>query len=168
MPFLYFGVLSGVLFANGEILISILVFIGNIIFAQSIRENMLGTPEFEGRMVRYAKQNAKDIFSVAESEYMNKVSTDLGFEFYEYAGVLTSDSRKFCQARQNQIYHAREVEEWASLDWQGKNRATTAQTIWTYRGGYNCNHVLVPVATEDVPESVIERATAAGYYTPEE
>jgi hypothetical protein len=44
---------------------------------------MLGTPEFEGRMVRYAKQNAKDIFSVAESEYMNKVSTDLGFEFYE-------------------------------------------------------------------------------------
>ena len=135
---------------------------------KSIRENMLGTPEFEGRMVRYAKQNAKDIFSVAESEYMNKVSTDLGFEFYEYAGVLTSDSRKFCQARQNQIYHAREVEEWARLDWQGKNRATTAQTIWTYRGGYNCNHVLVPVATEDVPESVIERATAAGYYTPEE
>jgi len=96
---------------------------------KSIRENMLGTPEFEGRMVRYAKQNAKDVFSVAESEFMNKVSTDLGFEFYEYAGVLTTDSREFCQARQNQIYHAQEIEQWANLDWQGKNRATTAQTI---------------------------------------
>lgn len=134
---------------------------------KSIRQNMLGTDEFEGRMVRYAKQNAKDVFSVAESEFMNKVSTDLGFEFYEYAGVLTTDSREFCQARQNKIYHAQEIEQWANLDWQGKNRATTAQSIWVYRGGYNCNHVLVPVATDNVPQDVIERATAAGYYTPE-
>lgn len=135
---------------------------------KTIRLNMVGSEDFEGRMERYAKQNAKDIFSVAESEYLNKVSTDLGFEFYEYAGVNIADTREFCEKRKGKIYHAKEIEAWASLDWQGKNRATTAQTIWVYRGGYNCNHVLVPVATEDVPANVIERAIAAGFYTPQE
>ena len=33
-------------------------------------------------------------------------------------------------------------------DWQGKNPNTTAQSIFTYLGGYNCMHVLLPISKE--------------------
>ena len=31
---------------------------------------------------------------------------------------------------------------------QGKNTNTTAQSIFTYIGGYNCMHVLLPISKE--------------------
>jgi hypothetical protein len=135
---------------------------------RNIRNNIEGTPEFAGRMERYAKQNAYDFYSVSNAQYIRQVSEDYGFEFYEYIGVDVKGTRSFCKTRNNKIYHKREIQEWASLDWDGKNRGTDASTIFAYRGGYNCGHQIIPVATEDVPEDVLNRAIAAGFYTPEE
>jgi uncharacterized protein YoaH (UPF0181 family) len=135
---------------------------------RNIRNNIEGTPEFAGRMERYAKQNAYDFYSISNAQYIRQVSEDYGFEFYEYIGVDVKGTRSFCKSRNNKIYHKREIQEWASLDWDGKNRGTDASTIFAYRGGYNCGHQIIPVATEDVPEDVINRAIAAGFYTPEE
>lgn len=134
---------------------------------RNIRNNIEGTPEFAGRMERYAKQNAYDFYSISNAQYIRQVSEDYGFEFYEYIGVDVKGTRSFCKARNNKIYHKREIQEWANLDWDGKNRGTDASTIFAYRGGYNCGHQIIPVATEDVPEDVINRAIAAGFYTPE-
>jgi hypothetical protein len=135
---------------------------------RNIRNNIEGTPEFAGRMERYAKQNAYDFYSISNAQYIRQVSEDYGFEFYEYIGVDVKSTRSFCKSRNNKIYHKREIQEWASLDWDGKNRGTDASTIFAYRGGYNCGHQIIPVATEDVPEDVLNRAIAAGFYTPEE
>lgn len=135
---------------------------------RNIRNNIEGTPEFAGRMERYAKQNAYDFYSISNAQYIRQVSEDYGFEFYEYIGVDVKGTRSFCKTRNNKIYHKREIQEWASLDWDGKNRGTDASTIFAYRGGYNCGHQIIPVATEDVPEDVLNRAIAAGFYTPEE
>jgi hypothetical protein len=63
------------------------------------------------------------------------------------------------------VYHTEEIRQWATLDWDGKNRATTADTIFSLRGGYNCNHLLVPIATALVPEDVLTRARRKGYIT---
>jgi uncharacterized protein YoaH (UPF0181 family) len=134
---------------------------------RNIRNNIEGTPEFAGRMERYAKQNAYDFYSISNAQYIRQVSEDYGFEFYEYIGVDVKGTRSFCKTRNNKIYHKREIQEWASLDWDGKNRGTDASTIFAYRGGYNCGHQIIPVATEDVPEDVLNRAIAAGFYTPE-
>lgn len=135
---------------------------------RNIRNNIEGTPEFAGRMERYAKQNAYDFYSISNAQYIRQVSEDYGFEFYEYIGVDVKGTRSFCKTRNGKIYHKMEIQEWASLDWDGKNRGTDASTIFAYRGGYNCGHQIIPVATEDVPEEVINRAIAAGFYTPEE
>jgi len=135
---------------------------------RNIRNNIEGTPEFAGRMERYAKQNAYDFYSISNAQYIRQVSEDYGFEFYEYIGVDVKGTRSFCKTRNNKIYHKREIQEWASLDWDGKNRGTDASTIFAYRGGYNCGHQIIPVATEDVPEDVLNRAIAEGFYTPEE
>ncbi len=134
---------------------------------RNIRNNIEGTPEFAGRMERYAKQNAYDFYSISNAQYIRQVSEDYGFEFYEYIGVDVKGTRSFCKTRNNKIYHKGEIQEWASLDWDGKNRGTDASTIFAYRGGYNCGHQIIPVATEDVPEDVLNRAIAEGFYTPE-
>jgi uncharacterized protein YoaH (UPF0181 family) len=135
---------------------------------RNIRNNIEGTPEFAGRMERYAKQNAYDFYSISNAQYIRQVSEDYGFEFYEYIGVEVRGTRSFCSERNNKIFHKREIQDWANINWEGKMRGTNETTIFAYRGGYNCGHQIIPVATEDVPEDVINRAIAAGFYTPEE
>ena len=134
---------------------------------RNIRNNIEGTPEFAGRMERYAKQNAYDFYSISNAQYIRQVSEDYGFEFYEYIGVDVKNTRSFCSERNNKIFHKREIENWANIKWDGKMRGTNETTIFAYRGGYNCGHQIIPVATEDVPEDVLNRAIAAGFYTPE-
>jgi uncharacterized protein YoaH (UPF0181 family) len=134
---------------------------------RNIRNNIEGTPEFAGRMERYAKQNAYDFYSISNAQYIRQVSEDYGFEFYEYIGVDVKNTRSFCSERNNKIFHKREIENWANIKWEGKQRGTNETTIFAYRGGYNCGHQIIPVATEDVPEDVLNRAIAAGFYTPE-
>lgn len=134
---------------------------------RNIRNNIEGTPEFAGRMERYAKQNAYDFYSISNAQYIRQVSEDYGFEFYEYIGVDVKGTRSFCSERNNKIFHKREIENWANIKWEGKQRGTNETTIFAYRGGYNCGHQIIPVATEDVPEDVLNRAIAAGFYAPE-
>ena len=134
---------------------------------RNIRNNIEGTPEFAGRMERYAKQNAYDFYSISNAQYIRQVSEDYGFEFYEYIGVDVKNTRSFCSERNNKIFHKREIENWANIKWEGKQRGTDEKTIFAYRGGYNCGHQIIPVATEDVPEDVLNRAIAEGFYTPE-
>ena len=134
---------------------------------RNIRNNIEGTPEFAGRMERYAKQNAYDFYSISNAQYIRQVSEDYGFEFYEYIGVEVKGTRSFCNERNNKIFHKREIENWANINWEGKMRGTDEKTIFAYRGGYNCGHQIIPVATEDVPEDVLNRAIAEGFYTPE-
>ena len=134
---------------------------------RNVRKNIEGSADFQGRMERYANQNAYDFYSISQAQVINEMTEELGFEFYEYIGVDVKDTRSFCAARNNKIFHAKEVEAWASLTWDGKNRATNSSTIWSLRGGYNCGHQLIPVATEDVPQNVKDRAEAAGYYKPQ-
>jgi hypothetical protein len=135
---------------------------------RNVRNNIQGTDEFAGRMERYAKQNAYDFYSISNAQYIRQVSEDYGFEFYEYIGVEVKGTRSFCNERNNKIFHKREIQDWANINWEGKMRGTNETTIFAYRGGYNCGHQIIPVATEDVPEDVINRAIAAGFYTPEE
>jgi hypothetical protein len=134
---------------------------------RNVRDNIQGTDEFAGRMERYAKQNAYDFYSISNAQYIKQVSQDYGFEFYEYIGVDVKGTRTFCSERNGKIYHRQEIQDWANEDWDGKARGTDASTIFAYRGGYNCGHQIIPVATEDVPEDVLNRAIAAGFYTPE-
>lgn len=48
--------------------------------------------------------------------------------------------------------------------WEGMNYDTTSSTIFSYVGGYQCNHVLVPIATEYVPKTDKLRAKELGFY----
>ena len=83
------------------------------------------------------------------AEYIQTVSEDLGVEYYLYAGTIIEDTRPFCSARTGRFFTTDQVKQWASLKgWQGRMAGTNANTIFIYRGGYNCRHQLWPVSKE--------------------
>lgn len=151
---------------------------GGATFADTVNtlsDYVLGTKEKEGAMLHHVKQVAFDAFAFADRQYLYIVSNDLGFEYYQYFGGKIADSRYFCAVRSNNIYHKKEVEEWgekpslwnasAGSPYHGGGRiaATNKMTIFTFCGGYNCRHQIVPVAVSSVPKSVINRAQKKGY-----
>jgi hypothetical protein len=106
-----------------------------------------GSPDEKPFLQRYIKQVTADSILIFNSEYIQTVSGDLGLNHYRYKGTVIEDSRPFCKARSGKVYTKAEVEQWASLgDWQGRMAGTTANTIFIYRGGYNCRHTLYPIS----------------------
>ena len=129
-----------------------------------VRGFIQGTPDAEGKLLRYSKQITRDSLFNYSSSLQESVSQSAGLQFYYYQGHLMTDSRPFCIERKGKYYHKNEVESWASMDWQGKRTGTTSSTIFIYRGGYNCLHQIIPVSEAVVPKEVIERAKDKGFY----
>lgn len=155
--------------------------VGYLDAVESLRNFMLGNgDDISGALAKYAGTYVKDAFAVSDRQYAKLVSEDIGFQFYEYSGGEVEGTRYFCCIRNGNVYHKKEIEEWGETPslWNkpknagecadkhggGRNPNTNASTIFSYLGGYNCNHVLIPVATKYVPLPVIERAKTLGYY----
>lgn len=145
----------------------------------TLRMFIEGDSEVDGRLASHVKRVAYDSFSASDRSYTNVVATDLGLEFYRWQGGEVEDTRDFCDERLGKYFHKKEIEQWGEGNkccglkwpdnkglWQGRNSATNKATIFTFAGGYNCKHGIIPVSIKSVPKNVIERATAAGYYNP--
>lgn len=140
----------------------------------TLTDFIIGTKVKDGTLLSHIKQIAYDGFAFSDRNYLKLVTQDLGYEFYQYFGGLLKDSRCFCVQRAGKIFHTREIEYWGETPslWDKKAGCshgggmvleTTSSTIWTYAGGYNCQHSIVPVAYSSVPKQVIDRAKSAGY-----
>jgi hypothetical protein len=103
------------------------------------------------------------------------VNDELGLEWFEYLGGEIPTTRPFCEHREGGIYHRGEIEAWgagknsAGINdirngtWAGRIDGTDSKSIFTFVGGWNCRHYLVPVPDRKVPESVKARARAEGF-----
>jgi len=136
----------------------------------ALSEEIIGSPEREGSLLRYVKQIARDFYNIGDSRYTNIIAEDLGMEFYMYSAGKVKDSREFCLAREGRIYHKSEIELWTTTkgseesnpvphgkQWQGRHPDTNPATIWYYRGGYNCMHSFLPLLPDQVPPEVKDR-----------
>lgn len=141
---------------------------------QALTDYVIGNKQVDGHLLRYVKQVAYDGFAFSDANYMRTISEDLNFEWYQYFGGTISDSRCFCVTHSNGIYHKNEIEYWGETPslWDkkigcekggGRVPETNKSTIWTYRGGYNCRHQIVPVATTQVPKKWKDRAIKLGF-----
>jgi len=153
--------------------------VSNVSFQQAVatlRENMVGEKSLLGR---YSKTIIKDAFSISDRQYNQLISKENGIEFYRYDGGKLKTTRYFCCVRSNKIYHYKEISSWGSkpslwnkgdatgcdkLNGGGMNPDTNSSTIFSYLGGYNCQHILVPMDTQYVPQSVKDEAKSKGYY----
>jgi hypothetical protein len=135
---------------------------------ESLRGEILGDKDRLGKLERYSKQITTDSLNQFNANYNQTVSQDLGMEFYFYNGAIKNTSREYCKhvVKEGRYFHKKEVEKSASKEWSGKIPGTNSSNIFVYRGGYNCGHQWLAVATIAVPKSARDRAESKGYYEP--
>jgi hypothetical protein len=109
---------------------------------------IVSQPDAPASITRYVNQVATDSIEQFTRNYINTISEDLGLNFYLYAGTEIKTTRKFCDERTGRYFTKLQVESWANLTWAGKIPETTKATIFTYCGGYNCRHRLLPVSKD--------------------
>jgi len=113
---------------------------------QTVEDHIIGTPDAEGKLLRYTKQVARDAFSISDRRYTKIVGDDLGFENYLYSGGTVTDSRVFCVERVGKKFTRSEVEAWGNIkQWQGRIPSTNSTNIFELAGGFNCMHSILPV-----------------------
>jgi hypothetical protein len=129
----------------------------------------------DGKILANIKTTATTAQAVADRSYSAAVNEELDIQWYEYLGGEIDTTRPFCRNREDGIYHKKEIEAWgdgknsAGINdikdgtWAGRIEGTDSRSIFTFVGGWNCRHYLVPVPDNKVPDTVKARARAEGY-----
>jgi len=140
---------------------------------------IVGTDGTEGNLLRHIKTTALTAQAVADRSYSSAINETIGAVYFEYLGGEISTTRPFCQHREGEIFHKGEIEQWGrginsgGIDdikdgtWAGRIDGTDAKSIFTFVGGWNCRHYLVPVESDMVDDSIKARAKAEGFDTKE-
>lgn len=126
-----------------------------------LKDFMVGNPKVDPKLVSYSKQVMTDSLNQYTANYQKLVTDDLGLKWYQYVGPLVAASRPICDALvAKQWVHeselggiARGVVDGKNVGTEGMIPGTNSRNFQTNRGGYNCNHLLVPVAEEAVPKA---------------
>ena len=134
-----------------------------------------GTDTTDGRLLANVRTTANTAQAIADRSYAAAVNEELGIEYFQYLGGEIPTTRSFCEHREGQIFHRKEIESWGdgknsggindirNGTWDGRIDGTDSRSIFTFVGGWNCRHYLVPVIKQKVPASVQARAKAEGY-----
>jgi len=134
---------------------------------KAIRTFIEGNDDVDGALLRYSSQQAHDTFAIADRSYTSIVSEEIGATWFKYSGDEIDTTRPFCAARDNQFYYYKEVESWGDLSpWSGQIPGTNSATIYSYAGGFNCRHSIMPVSLFAVPLDVVRRNIDSGNYEP--
>jgi hypothetical protein len=140
---------------------------------------ILGTDANDGFLLRHIKTNALTAQAVADRSYSAAVNETIGAIYFEYLGGEIPTTRPFCQHREGEVFHRDEIQQWGrginsgGIDdiedgtWAGRIEGTDAKSIFTFVGGWNCRHYLVPIEADMVDPSVKARAKAEGFDTEE-
>ena len=126
-------------------------------FIEQVKEYVKGSEAVESRAMSYTRTFVKDTLFTYARTYQQAVTTDLGLQYYVYAGGLMDKSRDFCIERSEKIFSKKEIEGWASEEWRGKKNGTTESSIFHFAGGWNCGHQIIPVSDFIVPQEVKDR-----------
>ncbi len=122
-----------------------------------------GGDDSDGAVLGNARTAVNDMVSIYERTATQAAATSVGAEFFLYQGRPIDTTRDFCRQREGKYWHKKEVESWGSMTWAGQIPGTNATTIFSVLGGYNCRHLLVPVARRDVPAADLARMKEKGY-----
>lgn len=123
------------------------------------------TPENVGALKRYTSQIVTDSLNVYTAEYNRFVSDSLDLQWFIYSGSLIKDSREFCKSLiKKQFVHKSEFGKVSRgnfipkpKDLKGLKPNTNAETLQINRGGFNCRHLLTPIAEEFVPKELVAK-----------
>lgn len=133
---------------------------------KELRTFITGDSETPGALERYASQITTDGINQFAATYNKIVTDDLGLKWYTYVGSLVGDSRELCEKLVSKKYiHESELSQIVKGKIDGVQipvykktglpygmiAGTTKDNFQVRRGGYRCNHLLMPVVAERVP-----------------
>ncbi len=140
----------------------------------------VGNDDLEGVLLRYSRQLVSDTLATTDRQFTQIVSDELGLEWFQWLGGRMDTTRCICNKNNGKYFHKKEIEALGEGDkkmvgecwdkkyiWQGRYRGTNAENIFSWVGGYNCQHSLLPKSDFDVPKKDIVRAVESGYYKPD-
>lgn len=152
---------------------------------EALREALIETKS-PGILQRYAKQITTDAVNQYSATYMRNISSDLGYEWFRYAGRDIATTRPFCDAMTDRKYfHISEVPDLLKAKGlyymvEGKQKkvplmektglpagmipGTDEASFFSNRGGYNCGHQIFPVVEARVPADIKTRVLASAAY----
>lgn len=140
--------------------------------------NLINESNTPGLLQRYVRQVATDSINQYNAQYTQIVSSDLGFEWFYWAGTEIMTSRPFCQAmvENHPYFHISSVpkllqgrdETGAKLQYKDNETnnlrtveinpktnlpagfidGTNAANFFVNRGGYNCGHQARPTSEQ--------------------
>lgn len=142
---------------------------------EGIRTFIEGDAKTNSKLSSYVKQITNDAFAISDRSYTSIVSDFLDADWFYYAGGEVQTTRCFCEERVGKYFHYKEIESWGNGEnlgqcntgggtWAGQIAGTNSKTIYSYLGGWNCMHSILPVSIEIVPQSDIDRAISLGYF----
>lgn len=139
-----------------------------------LRTAIMGNEQVDGALVRYAKTYTTDSINQFSAVYNRQVTSDFGAEWFRYVGSNRETTRPFCEHltdKDQGYFNIKEVPgfldgkvgddtvelyEKTGLP-QGMKEGTNVDTFFTLRGGWNCNHQILPVSRLSVPKSLRDK-----------
>ncbi len=130
-----------------------------------MRRFLTKTEDSVGALSRYTSQIVTDSLNTYAAEYNRFVSDNLNLQWFIYSGALVKDSREFCinlvkkkwvhKSEFGSVSRGQFIPKPANLN--GLKPNTNASTLQINRGGFNCNHLLTPIAEEFVPKNLLAK-----------
>ena len=137
----------------------------------------VGNERLEGNLLRYSRQLVSDTLATTDRQFTQIIGNELELEWFRYLGGRMKTTRCFCNERNGGYFHRSEIELWGQgieigkcrtdNGWQGMFRGTNAETIFSWVGGYNCQHTLLPISEAAVPKKDLLNAIDKGWYNPD-
>jgi hypothetical protein len=129
---------------------------------EKLKDFMVGNKDVDPKLVSYSKQVLTDSLNQYTANYQKLVTDDLGLKWYQYVGPLVAASRPICDAlvKKEWVHEtelggiSRGIVDGKKVGTEGMIPGTNSRNFQSNRGGYNCNHLLVPVAEEAVPKAI--------------
>ena len=120
-------------------------------FTKGFKDIIKGNPEMDGKLMRYYKTYAFDLYSKVARLTDNYYATELGLDYAVYDGTIINTSRPFCKGgydsvagitfenKVGKVFSRKDTELWRNTDWKGKVEPYNPIVDC---GSINCRHIL--------------------------
>lgn len=134
-----------------------------------MRNFILTNESGTGALERYTKQITTDSLNQFSAQYSQAVASGINFDWFMYVGSNKQTTREFCRLLTRKKYiHRSELPDIVNgiIDgvkvsinsktgvWYGGIPGTNTSNFQVNRGGYGCDHQLLPVSSQLVPKTL--------------
>lgn len=141
---------------------------------EALKAWLVSNPDKQGNLSRYVKQVSMDAINQYDGAINSKLAQELDMDHFAYVGSLIKTSRPNCQSMLNPqgkfgdlmvpgepgIFPMTAIPEIVkrAKGGAGWNAATTPETFFIYRMGFNCRHMVQPMVLDEQTLDVIKEA----------